>query len=391
MASVVRDVPFPIAGAYGQPVRIRYEADDRIILDGFDCDWRCKETTVDGHILVAEHDPTFTRAYSHDQMRIEAEKPRYRHDRHWYLPEAAKARLRANVSLLSDLPFKKRQLALWREELILEFERLKARFPKTVTGGDGPLARAILQASQNMRQRLSKVLNDGKRARAGRLKTFPDPPGPKAFRKWMRDYEEGGRTALSLVPRTDRSGHRGERLKPIPAALTKKFVAKYASPNRPSMRKIWRTMKAHIDRKLNPQRKKDQLKPIAVPSYGRVRRQIRMMDFFKKVAGRMGIDKAMRDCQAIGDGIQDVLRPLQHVEIDHWTVNLMTILIWSGAWEKLNRAAKRKLGNVGRMHLGLAMCRTTHVILAMTLSRTASTESILRLLEMAISDKKHFC
>jgi putative transposase len=390
MAKVVRDVPAPIAGAYGQPARIRYEADDRIILDGFDCDWRCKETTIDGHILVAGHDTKFTRAYSHDQMRIEADKPRYRHDRHWYSTEAAKARLRAGVSLLSDLPYKVRQRVLWKEDLILEFENLKARFPKTVTGGDEPLERAILQADQNVRRRYSKIANDGKRARAGRLKPFPDPPGPKAFRGWLKDYEEGGRTALSLSPRTHRSGNRDERLTSIQAALTKKFVALYPSPNRPSRRKIWRAMKSHIERKLNPQRKKHKLRPIAVPSYGRVYREIEIMDFFKKVAGREGIDVAMRKCQAIGDGIQDVLRPLQHVEIDHWTVNLMTILIWSGAWEKLNRAARRKLGNIGRMYLGLAMCRTTHVVLAMTLSRTASTESILRLLEMAISDKKHF-
>ncbi|MHC2579169.1 putative transposase [Bradyrhizobium diazoefficiens] len=389
MAKVLRDVPAPVIGAYGQPKRIRYESDDRIILPGFECDWRCKETNGDGHIFVAEHDPKFTRAYSHEEMRVVASKPGYRHDRHWYSPRQTRARLRAGVSMLSDLPYGVRMRVIWKKDLIEEVEKLRRQDPKTVTLGDEPLTKAIFLADQKVRLRYSKLDNNGKRGRAGRLKTFPDPPGPKAFREWMCDFVDGGRDPLALAPRTYRSGNRDERFDDERAPIVKEFARRYAAPNKPSILKCWEDMEQYIEKTLNPERKKKKLPPLAVPSYGRLYREIEMLDHFEVLAGREGIDEAIRQCQSYGDGIQDVLRPLQHVEIDHWTVHLQTILIQSGAWEKLTRAARRRLKTV-RMHLAIAMCRRTHVILGMTLSRTASTQSIIRLLEMTLADKKKF-
>lgn len=389
MAKVVRDVPAPIAGAYGQPERIRYEADDRIMLPGFDCDWRCDETNDDGHIFVAEHDKKFKRPYSHEEMRVQASKPGYRHDRHWYAPRQMRARLRAGASMLADLPNDVRMKVIWKKDLIEEFEKLKKQSPKTITLGDEPLTKAIFLADQKVRLRYSKADNNGRRGRGGRLKTFPDPPGPKAFREWICDFVEGGRDPLALCPRTYRSGNRDERLDPEQAPIVKEFARRYAAPNKPSRLKCWEDMEQYIEKTLNPERKKKKLPPIAVPSYGRLYREIEMLDHFEVLAGREGIDEAIRQCQSYGDGIQDVLRPLQHVEIDHWTVHLQTILIQSGAWEKLTRTARRRLKKV-RMHLAVAMCRRTHVILGMTLSRTASTQSIIRLLEMTLADKKKF-
>jgi len=75
------------------------------------------------------------------------------------------------------------------------------------------------------------------------------------------------------------------------------------------------------------------------------------MDWFEKVAGREGVEEALRKARAYGDGRQDVLRPLQEVEIDHWTVNLRTILTRVGIWPKLTRNSRRRLEKV-RMTLG---------------------------------------
>jgi putative transposase len=128
---------------------------------------------------------------------------------------------------------------------------------------------------------------------------------------------------------------------------------------------------------------------LRAPSYGRLKREIDEMDFFEKLAGREGVDEAMRQCLSYGDGVQDVERALQEVEIDHWTVGLRTLLTKARIWPRLNRASRRNLQKV-RMVLGVAICRRTHVILGMTLSRTASVESAKRLIEMAVSDKKRF-
>ena len=46
----IRNVPSPAIYAFGQPERIRFEQDDRIILDGpDDADWRPLQTNEDGH------------------------------------------------------------------------------------------------------------------------------------------------------------------------------------------------------------------------------------------------------------------------------------------------------------------------------------------------------
>jgi hypothetical protein len=121
----VRNIPDPVRGAFGQPERMRFGDDDRIVLAD-DIDWRRLITNEDGHVLQAAHDAKIKRTVTHDQMRTEAAKVSFRLDRHWYATGAMKARLRADVAEMKDLPFEERQEIMWKEEFIREFERLEA-------------------------------------------------------------------------------------------------------------------------------------------------------------------------------------------------------------------------------------------------------------------------
>jgi len=89
---------------------MRFGKKDRIVIDGID--WRCKETNEFGHLLAAEHDKNFTRTCTHAQMRAEASKTSFRHDRDWYTTKAAKLRLRTDVSEMNELSFEERQKIL---------------------------------------------------------------------------------------------------------------------------------------------------------------------------------------------------------------------------------------------------------------------------------------
>lgn len=385
----IRNYPLPLPGALGQPIRMRFENDDRIILPGKDCDWRAFANTEAGHVLQAAHDPTVTCAFSHAEMAVEAGKAGFRHDRHWYSTAAMKVRLRADVSGLSDLSYEERQKIMWKESFLLEFLRLEKRYPKSVTRGDDALKKVIKRINKILRLRSSQTADKGRRKRSGRVKMFFDPPGTKALLKWIKLYQAADSDPLSLRENTHRSGNREERMTDEQLALIAKHAPRFLSRNKPSINGLRDAIKAEIVRDLNPEREKKGLPPIGVPSWGRLKAEVDEMSYFEKLAGREGPDEAMRRGAAYGEGVLDLGRALQEVEIDHWNVGLRTLLSKTGVWTRLNRASRRKLKKV-RMTLGVAICRRTHVIVGMILSRTASVEAAIRLIEMAVSDKTRF-
>jgi putative transposase len=385
----IRNYPLPIPGALGQPVRMRFESDDRIILPGKDCDWRPSKTTDAGHVLQAAHDPVVTCAISHADMAVQAGKAGFRHDRHWYSTTAMVVRLRADVSDILELSYEERQRIMWKESFILEFLRLEKCYPRTVSRGDDAIEKAIKRVDKILRLRQSQTADNGRRKRSGRVKMSFDPPGPKALRTWIKTYDAADRDPLSLRENTHRSGNRDERLTDEQIELIGEFAPRFLSRNKPSINGLREAIKAKIVKTLNPERAKKRLDPIPVPSWGRLKREIDEMGHFAKLAGREGPEDAIRQAAAYGDGVTDLARALQEVEIDHWTVGLRTLLTKAKIWHRLNRASRRNLKKV-RMTLGAAKCRRTHVIVGMTLSRTASVESAVRLIEMAVSDKKRF-
>lgn len=276
------------------------------------------------------------------------------------------------------------------EAMLKEFEEttLKARRIVKETRGDEPLMKAIARIHFAIQQRHSAVNDKGKRKYSGRLKLdFDHAPGPKAFLTWMNDYNGADRDPLVLCSRKYRSGNRDERLDDDQIKILKEFAPRFSAMNKPSVLGLHVLMKAHIENVLNPKRPANS--PIKVPSYGRLQREIHEMDWFEKLAGRNGVAKALNLARPQGDGIQDVRRAIQHVEMDHWNVGLRTILTVAGIWPKLNRTSRRNL-RIVRMNLGAAICRRTHCVVAMTLTPTASTDSVIRLIEMAICDKKKF-
>jgi len=379
--------PLPRLDELGQPERMRFEDDDRIILAGVDCDWRRLSSDAHGHVLRAAHDPKIIQGFTHAEMKTEAGKAGFRHDRHWYCAAGVRVRLRADVSDILDLPYEQRQKIMWKEAFVLEFLRLEKRYPRTVNRGRA-LEKVIGRIDRILRARQSQTADNGRRKRGGRIKMTFDPVGPKALLTWVKLYEHADRDPLSLRENTHRSGNREERMTDEQLVLIAKHAPRFLSRTKPSINGLRKSIEAETVL-LNLEREKQGLKPIPVPSWGRLRDEIDEMTYFETLAGREGVDHAVRKVAAVGDGITYLDRALQEVEIDHWTVNLRTLLTKTGAWQVMDQASRKKLEKV-RMTLGVAICRLTHVIVGMTLSRTASVEAAIRLVEMAVSDKKRF-
>jgi putative transposase len=376
-----------------QPARLHFGKWDRLIIDHVD--WRCDETNDDGHVLVAAHDKNIRKGVSHEAMRLEAARPEFRHDRDWYSKKSIKARMRANVADLRDLPYEKRQYILWKVSVVEEYLRLLEAGETTC--GDIGMEDAIPKILKNVSRGIKAAADNGRRKRADRAREVHETFSVKSLRRWTTLLVEADFDPLALCDRYHKSGYFGEKLTPEQSVMVGKYALRYASMLKPSKQGVWDDMDGEIG-KINDKRRaaarKSKTKPtlIKTPHYDRLSRQIDLMSEHHKSAGREGPGKTAKEFDPVGDGLQDVLRPFQHVEMDHWTVNLQTICIWSGIWDKLSKAKQKQIrkANTKRWYLGIAMCRRTHCILAMFLSRTPSVEAGMQLLEMAVSQKKHF-
>ncbi|MFX7949467.1 hypothetical protein ABTK52_18940, partial [Acinetobacter baumannii] len=85
----------------------------------------------------------------------------------------------------------------------------------------------------------------------------------------------------------------------------------------------------------------ENLEALEIPDYERFRQEVNNLDPFFVKAGREGIDVAKNYFRAVSSGLVDVVRPLQRVEIDEWTVHLHVLLIRAGIWETLSDDEKR--------------------------------------------------
>jgi putative transposase len=394
----IRDIPLPHVLDYGQAQRLRFEEFDRIILDD-DIDYRWVEDTDHGHVLQAEHDKKIHRGISFEAMFAQSKRMGFRHDRGWYSKRAVKKRLRTDIETITDLSYPARQYIYWQEAFSLEFLRLEANDPKVTRGAVGfEKANTIARIYLTVSNRVKKAADNGRRKRSDRARTIFDAPDQKTLLGWVKKLVNADFDPMIFCKRYARSGNREERLTQEQCRLAGKYAMLYASPTEPSVRQLHSDMEAEIEqinikrRKQNKSRPRYDKLPLIKPvSYDRLLRQVHLMDEFDIMAGRKGIEVALKHFRPVGDGKWDVLRPMQEVEIDHWTVQLQTLLIWSGQWDKLSKESQKLVRkHARRMVLGVAICRRTHCIAAMILSRTPSVESSIRLYEMAVTEKKKF-
>ncbi len=128
---------------------------------------------------------------------------------------------------------------------------------------------------------------------------------------------------------------------------------------------------------------------LARPSKETVRQAILALDHYECVVARKGLEYARRKFGPIGIGLT-LTRPLQHVELDTWKIDLISLLAHAGILQWLDDETKKHLGLTGdkkRWWLTVAMCATTRCILAMRLSRAPSGQATIQTLDMMMQDK----
>jgi putative transposase len=368
-------------------LRLLFGAYDRIVTGKVQ--YTCADsTTTAGYVLVRADNPLVTETVARAQMDVLRHAPGFRHDRDFYNPAAAKARLIAGVANLGDLPVPEQKDILFKYDWSIRFLRMVGE--GKATRSDAKMEIAIKAIADDMDEvsKLKALAN--KRKTAGKRKASKVPgPSAKYLRKWVKTLIGANMNPLSL--RDGRCQHSGNWTSPYEAvvyAVMYKHARRFMSPEKLTRTDLHEAMEIELTA-LNDERVAIGLEPYDIPQYDRFCAEIKALNKFEVMVGREGAEVARNYFRVVGEGLVDVVRPLQRVEVDEWTVHLHVLFIRAGLWDSLTDAEKKAVERV-RMVLCVAVDCATRCILAMSLRRTASSRNAIQCLDMGLSEKQDY-
>ncbi|MEY8800960.1 hypothetical protein AB9K35_11665 [Leisingera sp. XS_AS12] len=209
---------------------------------------------------------------------------------------------------------------------------------------------------------------------------------PFSIWSWYKSYREDG--LVGLVDGRWKSGCKGSRLCAETEALLQTCVLKYLHPDSPTKKSIIEDTKTRFSEE-NARRLKKGLHQIPVPARNTILSRINSFSPFEVALHRKGEDAARKEFFPVGTGLR-LGRPLERVEMDGWTVDLMTIAKSTSMLEKLAPELVREMeldGGKKRWHLIAAICCTTKCLVGLTLSKSEGTSAALDCLHMTLVDK----
>jgi putative transposase len=373
---MVSDDSLPVA-------RRSYRPDDRIglFIGTAKAVWyRCVETNPAGHRFQRLDDPTDTQTFTHEDVAEFERSEGYR-----YVPKGQDlgrmlARKRGGVDALMYLPEKDRSIVTWRLAWVEAFLAIvkDGKASRSEAGLNG----AIALIADDMEKAAKKRAGN----RAGATVTTIEPPGYKTLLKWVVDFEAGGKDPLAL-----RNGHRhcGKNYPKISGdieALMDKFARKYLTSTKRTMAEIFGEFEDAVQA-LKAARTEDesgagQLKtPCDKTFFSRIDR----LRAFDVSYARNGKGRSRKKYFAVWEHIT-ALMPGERIELDEWELPLQTLLVGSGAWEKMTKK-QRKAVERARLWVSVAIDVSTRCILGMLLSLTPTAHLAVRTIAMCFTDK----
>lgn len=290
--------------------------------------------------------------------------------------------LNPDINSAGDLPGEVLDELEFYRRLILRVETMCDA--KEASLSDASLRVAIPKAYGEL---VSQVMSR-KDGEVGARKTavVPKMPQPATFRRWRRRLIELRGDLVAL--RDGRSGRAVLRKPRIDdretLAIMSARVREYLDSNRPTARGLHELMKGDFA-KANATREAAGLKPLEVPSLSTFQRAIRKLDPFHVVLARRGPSEARRKFK-LAARREGAFRAGDRVAIDNWKTHIMTLQLPQSFWEKVPADLRDEVGKA-RLHLCVAICEASKVILGVRLSLTATAEHAVKTLEMVCRDK----
>ncbi|AVL52802.1 hypothetical protein CEP88_09440 [Roseobacter denitrificans] len=171
-------------------------------------------------------------------------------------------------------------------------------------------------------------------------------------------------------------------------AALNRCVQGYLDPNRPTKETIYQNVRCAID-ELKEDRIKSGLSKLNPPCREAVRLAIGELDDFEVCLAREGLETARRKFASVSVGV-GATRPLQRIEKDEWTADLITLLEESDFFSAITPEERAALGldrKSLRVLITVAICTATKCIVGLCISPVGSTDSALQTIEMIMQDK----
>lgn len=360
----------------------------RITVDGTN-HYRSVESSEMGHIIAPESNPSRREFFSHVQFYEMMSANRLDVVQDYHYTGRAKSRALYGDARVTDLAEDAMVLVLGYTEYCKAFLRWKSAYEADAAEkprkGKPKLRRVSLSDSclDWLLPAVEKEVNAGKRG--GKVTKGVTRPSNRQFRRIFKRFYEGGYDPMSLVARSG-SKPRVSYHHPDDVVLWDKWSRKYANHLKPTMAQLLRDLRADIEA-LNLERAQKGLRLHKEPSRKVFEGMIKSLNAFWVCAQREGEEAARKKYNITFTGL-DVERPGQMVQMDEWTVDLITWLRWMGKLDGLTEDELKAIKKV-RLHVVVAIDVATRCILAMRFTPSAATEqAVIDSIEMMTTDKR---
>lgn len=354
---------------------------DRFLYKGIN--FKPIEKDAHGYVLRAEGDAENTIFLNHQEIYDALDSRAASIDYDFDAPTRTKMRSAFGDKNWEDFPLESQRLALHKEKLIILYDQEVARVGKRIPMSEDKLG-ALLQkwtAECNVEQLAAA---SGKRAdQRTSVELFPCPSA-RTFKRDYDDYESAGRDVMSLLPRHHGPGKKISNLTPQAIAFAHEEARQYMDRRRPTMALVYRNYQSALE-KYN----ETAITPLKLAKVSRKKFEsiISKFDRYHVHASRYG-EKAAKEKFKLIRRSFNIRAPGQRVEMDHFTVDLVSLLVETGTWNSLPEDVRTKIPSV-RITFCAAIDVATRYILGFKASTNPKAASAVACLRMVMSDKRH--
>lgn len=282
-----------------------------------------------------------------------------------------------------DFDIKDRELALFKEKLILKYFADWDSTGKRPAMSRKKLDPKLKTWTEEINAPIVEAALAGRADQPVELKLFPCPSA-KTFKRDYDDYVGSDCDRMSLLARHHGPGPKLFALKPEVIAYAHKFAQTYMDRRRPTMAHVYRGYLAELATY--------NLDKLASARLGKVSRKkfeamIGNFDKFHVVASRYGEAYAFKKFQAIRRSFH-VVAPGQRLEMDFVTVDLISLLVETGIWNTLSPEIQERIPRV-RICFCAVIDVATRYLLALKASTNPNAVSAVATVRMIMSDKRH--
>ncbi|AUW43962.1 DDE-type integrase/transposase/recombinase [Rhizobium leguminosarum] len=318
----------------------------------------------------------------------------------WHHTEVSKLRLLFGDRVFSDFSEKKQKQALFYEKLVLRYddevealghkprwseyelaEKLR-HYTNLIDDEANAAAQQAAGADIEESEEGSAKSKKPRKKRSDQTVTVQRSSAPTVKTFWRKHklYHECGMDVLALVHRHHGPGPKLHAFDKEAVLFAYTEARNFLDRLKPKYAKVYAGYIAKLKK-----HNKGKATPLAHVSRKKFVAMIKRFDAYEVTAARYGEAYAIKKFQRIARSY-DIIRPGQRVEMDHFKVDLMSLLVETGLWMGLPEAMQKVIED-RRIHFVGIIDVATRYVLALKASLNPKAASAKAALRMMMTDK----